>query len=101
MPGIERHNGDHVREALNRHRFKYKEAHGEVEGEDVLLVATLRKGKYPTLRVFAGGGLETYDDDGVEDEYSGGKRISHSFERIHQLNSEFRRLANEYDLEVL
>ena len=96
---IERHSGDHVREALNRHRFEERLAHGEVEGEEVLLVAQLDKGKYPKMFVHAGGEWVQYPEDDVEDEYVGGVAYLVTFENIHSLDRNFDRLRREYDLQ--
>lgn len=94
---IERHSGDHVREALNRYYFTKREAYGVVYGQDVLLVATIR-GKTPTLIVNAGG---EFDDSHEEHVYVGGETYRRTFDNAHNLDSEFKRWVSEYELEEL
>ncbi|MFB6202101.1 MAG: hypothetical protein ABEI98_08835, partial [Halorhabdus sp.] len=96
---VERHSGDHVREALNRHRFEERLAHGDVEGGEVLLVAQLDKGKYPKLFVHAGGEWVQYPEDDIEDEYAGGVTYFVTYDNVHSLDRDFDRLRREYELE--
>lgn len=97
---IERHSNDPVQEALNRDEFEMREAHGTVGGKEVLLVASLDRGRMPKLTVWGGGELVEYEEDDIEDEYTGGETREVGFENVHALTREFERLCSEYELEV-
>ena len=94
---IDQHDGDYVREALNRHRFEERVAHGYVEDEEVLLETELERDHVGKLFVHAGGELEEYKP-GIGPDYTGGSYYGVSFEHVHELEQEFDRLVEKYDL---
>ena len=89
---------DPIKGAVQRDEFETREALGEFEGDEVLLVAELRKGTYPRLTAFAGGKMVEYSEDEIEDEYSGGATYTTSYESVENLERAFRQYRDKYDL---
>ena len=91
-------NYDIVTEAQNRRHWEDKEAYGEVDGDKVYLVATLRKGKYPRLVAMVGGEWYHYPEDDLDDEYVNHAKFESSYDRVDMLNTGFSALVEKYDL---
>jgi len=90
------HDGDLVREAVNRSEYHRHEAVGEVGGEDVLVSAFVNDRGFPVLNVYTGGRLETNPI-----EYVGGESVTERFDWVWELDTSFGEYFREYDLEML
>lgn len=96
---IQGHDGDMVREAVNRSEYVEQKALGEVDGYEVLVVARvteegLTSGFRPKLTVHIGGRYE----DGT---YLGGSTVHDTFEELWDLDGAFGELYREHDLEFV
>lgn len=96
---IQNHDGDLVREAVNREEYNQQKALGEVEGHEVLVVArvsdsTPTGGFRPKLTVHVGGEY----DDGV---YLSGSSVTETFDELWELDEAFGELYREHDLEYV
>lgn len=95
---IQQHDGDdYVREALNRHRFEERFAHGYVEDEEVIIETKLETDGIGKMFVHAGGEFHEYKQ-GVGPDYTGGEYYGVPFEHVHELEQAFDRLVEKYDL---
>lgn len=90
-------NHDAVQEAIERARHEKQSVYGEVDGEEVLVVAVVDT--VPKLYVYAGGKYEAYAEPEVDDEYVGGETITRSFNSVSDLCVAFSALQEKYDLQ--
>lgn len=88
---------DTVQEALNRAEYEKRSAYGEVDGEDVLIVAYVDC--LPKLDVHAGGDYEAYSDPEMTDEFVGGETVTRTFDRAGQLTTAYTALRDKYGLQ--
>jgi len=98
---LKRHDGDAVREALNRAEYFDHVAVGKVEGYAVRIVArvtesSLTDGFTPEMTITVGG--EWDHETGT---YLGGSTIRRSFDTVGQLDDEFGELCREHGLIII
>lgn len=97
---IQSHDGDLVREAINREEYWEHTAVGEISEHDgrieyeVLVVARVAETNTPKLTVYVGG-----EWDG--DVYLGGSSVSRIYDRLWNLDAAFGELYRTYDLEMV